>query len=473
MLQKFRLGFTTLEIKAYHHALSISGTIPEWLNGVLVRNGPGKFEVGSQQLHHWFDGYSLLTRFSFSAGKVSYSCDFLNSPDYLTSLEMGAINYAAFSVDLPAMGHKNPAESTKHSSTNANVNVTKIGDKYVALTETPYPVEFDPFTLQTKGVFHFSDNLGGQLTTAHPHYDFKRNAQINFTTQLGMRSMYNFYYLEDNSTQRKLIGSLPVREPAYAHSFAVTENYIILAEFPLLITPLEIVTSGKPLMDNFKWKPEQGTRIWVINKRDGSVARNYQAEAFFAFHHINAFEVGNDLFMDLAAYDDAGILRELYLSKLKQITGQLTCGEVRRYRLGGNSTSVEYEVLSDQFVELPRLNYAGYSTKPYRYLYGLSSPNNKLEGFYNQLVKIDVQQQNSRAWKAEDCYPGEPVFVAAPGAKQEDEGIILSVVLDGANDCSFLLILRATTFEEFGRVNLNHHIPFGFHGEFFEKATNS
>jgi hypothetical protein len=28
------------------------------------------------------------------------------------------------------------------------------------------------------------------------------------------------------------------------------------------------------------------------------------------------------------------------------------------------------------------------------------------------------------------CYPGEPVFVAAPEARGEDEGIILSVVLE-------------------------------------------
>lgn len=472
MPQKFRLGFTTLEIKDRVGDLTISGTIPGWLGGTLVRNGPGKFEIGSQQIHHWFDGYSLLSRFSFSAGTVSYACDFLNSPDYLASLEMGAVNYAAFSVDPPATGRNTPAASTKHSSTNANVNVIKIGGKYVALTETPSPVEFDLLTLKAKGVVQFSDKIGGQLTTAHPHYDFKRKVQINFTTLLGMRSMYNFYYLEAGSTERKLIGSLPVREPGYLHSFAVTENYIILAEFPLLITPIEVVTSGKPLMDNFRWKPEQGTRIWVINKTDGTVTRSYQAKAFFAFHHINAFELGNDLFMDVAAYDDAAILRELYISKLNHMTGQLTCGEVRRYRLGPESTSADYEVLSEQFVELPRINYAGFSTQPYRYLYGLGSPNNISEGFYNQLVKIDSLRQNSRLWKVEDCYPGEPVFVAAPGAKQEDDGVILSVVLDGSSGCSFLLILEAGTFEELARVNLNHHLPFGFHGEFFENLTN-
>ena len=45
--------------------------------------------------------------------------------------------------------------------------------------------------------------------------------------------------------------------------------------------------------------------------------------------------------------------------------------------------------------------------------------------------------------------------------------MILSVVLDTNAERSFLLILDAGTFEEVARAEAPHHIPFGFHGQFF------
>jgi beta,beta-carotene 9',10'-dioxygenase len=57
--------------------------------------------------------------------------------------------------------------------------------------------------------------------------------------------------------------------------------------------------------------------------------------------------------------------------------------------------------------------------------------------------------------------------VPAPGAGREDTGVLLSVVLDPAAGTSFLLILDAATLGEIARARVPHHIPFGFHGNFF------
>ena len=37
-------------------------------------------------------------------------------------------------------------------SDNANVNLTKLGERFISMTETPIPVEFDGETLETAGV---------------------------------------------------------------------------------------------------------------------------------------------------------------------------------------------------------------------------------------------------------------------------------------------------------------------------------
>ena len=62
---------------------------------------------------------------------------------------------------------------------------------------------------------------------------------------------------------------------------------------------------------------------------------------------------------------------------------------------------------------------------------------------------------------------GEPVFVAAPQATDEDDGVILCVVLNANKGTSFLLVLEANSFAEIARAEVPHHIPFGFHGQFF------
>lgn len=55
-------------------------------------------------------------------------------------------------------------------------------------------------------------------------------------------------------------------------------------------------------------------------------------------------------------------------------------------------------------------------------------------------------------------------FVAAPGARAEDDGVLLSVVLDARRGRSFLLVLDARSLGELARAEAPHAIPLGFHG---------
>jgi carotenoid cleavage dioxygenase len=61
---------------------------------------------------------------------------------------------------------------------------------------------------------------------------------------------------------------------------------------------------------------------------------------------------------------------------------------------------------------------------------------------------------------------GEPVFVPAGPAAEEDEGWVLVVVYDAAEDRSELVILDATDFggDPVATVALPQRVPFGFHG---------
>lgn len=38
----------------------ISGVVPQWLNGYLLRNGPGSMKVGDEEFKHLFDSAALI-----------------------------------------------------------------------------------------------------------------------------------------------------------------------------------------------------------------------------------------------------------------------------------------------------------------------------------------------------------------------------------------------------------------------------
>jgi carotenoid cleavage dioxygenase-like enzyme len=58
----------------------------------------------------------------------------------------------------------------------------------------------------------------------------------------------------------------------------------------------------------YEWKPERGSRFMVMRKDDGQVVHIFQGEAFFAFHHINAFERDHEVVVDIATMRDTWIM---------------------------------------------------------------------------------------------------------------------------------------------------------------------
>jgi torulene dioxygenase len=68
------------------------------------------------------------------------------------------------------------------------------------------------------------------------------------------------------------------------------------------------------------------------------------------------------------------------------------------------------------------------------------------------------------AWNKPGHTPGEPIFVADPAKTGEDDGVVLSVVLDGVSGRSYLLVLDAKNWVEVGRAEVPVAVGFGFHG---------
>jgi beta,beta-carotene 9',10'-dioxygenase len=459
----YRLGFTSQDEETAVERLPVSGELPGWLTGALVRVTPALLEVGGRRLAHWFDGIAMLNRFGFADGRVSYASRFIESRAYQDAKE-GEWRHGGFATDPCRSIFKRVQQIFSPDVTdNPNVNLARIGERYIAMTETPMPIEFDAETLDTIGHLAYADELKAHVTTAHPHHDRDRNELVNYVARFSRVSEYVLYGLPTASSKRRVIARMPVKEPAYMHAFGMSERYLILAEYPLRVNPLKLAFSGRPFIENYSWRGGEPTRFQVLDRVTGELRGTYETDAFFCFHHVNAFERGDELVVDLCAYPDSTVIDDLYLGEDGPRGDRFPRTELRRYTIDLAGGSVRSEPLTDGSLEFPRIDYGKRNTRDYAYAYFAGADS----GWFDRLVKVDVRDGSRSEWRAEGCYPGEPVFVREPGTEAEDSGAVLSVVLDANAGRSFLLVLDAGSFEEVARAEAPHHIPFGFHGQYF------
>src|SRR3954451_10985193 len=166
-----RLGFADQTEEVRVDALPVTGTVPAWLRGGLVRVTPAQMDFEHRTVTHWFDGLAMLNRFGFGDGSVSYASAFLDTAARREALASGGTSIAGFATDpCRSLFQRVQSVFNPDLTDNANVNLTRLGDEHIAMTETPIPVRFDPETLQTLGRDEGAARWG-QLTTAHPHLD--------------------------------------------------------------------------------------------------------------------------------------------------------------------------------------------------------------------------------------------------------------------------------------------------------------
>ena len=467
-LAPYALGFSSLEREVNDVPLKVSGALPDWLAGSLIRTGPARYEVGEQAYRHWFDGLAMLHAFAFDRGAVRYSNRFVRSHSFCDAEAKGRIARGEFMTDpCRSIFGRVMAAFNRKITDNANVNVAVMGGELVALAETHMPIRFDPHNLETLGHLTFEPGVKGQLSTAHPHRDGERG--YSYVTKLGRRSKYCLF--ADEGGRQRVLAELSVDEPSYMHSFGMSARHLILTECPLRVSPLRLAFSGKPFITNYRWRPELGTLFTVIDKASGAIAARAKAPPLFAFHHVNSFEEEGVVHVDLLAYPDASIIDRLRLDRLRAgASGRVTATLTRfSIPLGsgvrGEPVALEGNVLCNTPFELPRIDYLRRAGRRYGFVWGVGQSHET--AFQDTIVKVEFGDANVRRWHEKGCYAGEAVFVARPDGEAEDDGVLMSVVVDRRAGGSFLLVLDAATLAEQARAAAPHLIPFGFHGNHF------
>ncbi|KAG9352725.1 hypothetical protein JZ751_021139 [Albula glossodonta] len=400
------------------------------LRGLFGKNGtespePVQANIEDKTYNHWFDGMALIHSFTFKDGEAFYRSKFLRSETYKKNMganrivvsEFGTMIYPDPCKNIFSKMFTHLCNAIPDFTDNNLINIIRYGKDYYASAEANY-----------------RKYIALNLATAHPHYDDYGNT-------------YN-------------MGT-------------------------------SIMSFGGPKYVIFK------TLIHLINRTTGKAASTkFYTDALVIFHHINAYEDEGHVVFDMITYKDSNLYNMFYLQNMAQKNEDFTQSNeqwsppvCQRFVLpldiekdtpvGSNlvkltDTTATAVLQKDKSVycqpdtllvglELPGINYK-FNSKKYRYFYGSRvewSPHP------NKLGKLDIVTRRCVEWTEEECYPSEPVFVASPGAVEEDDGVILSSVVSlNPEKPPFMLVLDAKSFTELARATISTSVHMDLHGLF-------
>ncbi|KAL8263386.1 hypothetical protein R6Q59_024735 [Mikania micrantha] len=476
-------AWTSVQQDRWEGELVVQGEIPQWLSGTYLRNGPGLWHIGDYHFRHLFDGYATLVRLHFDNGRLTMGHRQVESDAYKAARKNNKLCYREFS-EVPK--HDNFLEyigdlanlfSGASLTDNANTGVVQLGDgRVVCLTETiKGSIVINPDNLETLGKFEYSDSLGTLVHSAHPIV-----TESEFLTLLPdlLNPGYLVVRMEPGSNERKVIGRVECRggpSPGWVHSFPVTEHYVVVPEMPLRYCAQNLLRAEPTPLYKFEWHPESKGFMHVMCKASGKLVASVEVPLFVTFHYINAYEDKDDegrvigVIVDCCEHDaNPAILDKLRLQNLRSWSGDDALPDARVGRFKIPLDGSPYGELVDALnpdehgrgMDMCSINPA-YLGKKYRYAYacGAQRPCN----FPNTITKIDLEQKKAKNWYEEGSVPSEPFFVARPGAKKEDDGVVISMVSD-KNGEGYALMLDTSTFEEIARAKFPYGLPYGLHG---------
>ncbi len=402
--------------------LKVTGQIPKDLSGLFVRNGPNPMGAVNEKKHHWFLGEGMLHGIRLDSGN--------------------------------ALWYKNKLVDGNDS--NANTSVISHGGKIYAIVEAGgYPVEIDQDlnSLNTKP-FYGNSNEG---FTAHPKIDPDTNEMHamcydyanNFDT-------VNYVVIDQNGSHKKT-QSIPFESRSMMHECAITKNYMLVFDLSVVFDLYKLGRGYFP----FSWDDNPQSRIGLLSRNgDSNEVKWFEIDRTYFFHTFNAHEDANgNVIVTAAAY--GRLFDTDWNGPFTESPPQLT-----KWELNTKSGQAISTKLDDRSVEFPRIN-PSLVGKSNRYAYALASSNPK-EPDFNEVVKYDFKNDTSEVYEyGPGKFGAEPVFVAAEGAKSEDEGYLLSLVYNQETDKSDLIILNAKEPKSgpLAAIHLPQRVPYGFHGE--------
>ena len=548
-------------------SLPIQGTIPSYVHGSLIRNGPAQWTTNgndetaaagsskpNQRYAHAFDGLAKLTRYEISGSvtgeqkeeeqqKVLFSTKFIDSKyrdavinkgEFLEGIRTGPRMNNDLTQILDFSLLKSLWNSISFDNTPVNVwdfgqGRTKSDDtidnhhpNVYAITDAPTRAHIDPTSLDTKKSARppsMARNAGGYelFATAHPEYckcgsGDTYNVIVELNPIMGNRvSIVKEYPKEgsdnDGTMSRKIVASCTVpvnaRGIPYSHSFGLTETkaMVILQPLRLNLKNLsELLTKGfLSTMED-----EESTRVIVFDIQSGETLANVELDEPIYFYHsiscaesdqdssismkicgyqVPDFFTGKDQFFRFDRAQSAEGRNRIHRGgKICDVNVNLNDGKAEVKWTDVTVKRKDQKVVKQGF-ELPTTRYSRWSTNnnndeycplPWKngrhpkFAYAFGSHALGCDSYDAwTLLKINLDDGEATPLRERhSCYYSEPIFVANPKGKEEDDGILLCQRYDGVTDQTSLLVIDAKEMSVLAEADAGMRNAMDFHGVF-------
>ena len=447
--------------------LEVAGTIPDYLDGRYVRNGPNPIGKLDPEHHHWFLADGMVHGIRIRDGKAQwYRNRWVRGPHVAKEL-----------------GERSPFRRFGTLPIGANTNVIGHAGKTLALMEAGCAIYELSDELEPVGICDFDGTLTGGYT-GHPKRDPETGELhgVSHSPYRGNRVQYSVIGVDGRA--RRTV-DIEVAGSPMMDNLSLTERHVVFYDLPvtfdtrrgaammlppglrlparLLLSalvgrvripdPISARTPNSKIYDHpfpYSWNPKHPARVGVM-PRDGSNAdvRWFDVEPCYVFHPMNAYDDGDTIVLDVVRHPKMFDRNHLGPSEgpstLDRWTVDLADDTVRESRF--DDRGQEFPRVDDRLVGK-------------RHQYGYA-PVGEV-AFGNTLLKHDFFRKStqSRCFGTEKQV-GEFIFHPSSPDAAEDDGVLLGYLYDRSTDRSELAILDAQTLQDIASIKLPHRVPAG------------
>jgi len=464
-------NFAPVSTEATVTDLAVEGTIPDFLDGRYVRNGPNPLEKPDPATYHWFMGTGMVHGVRLGDGRAQW-------------YRNRWVRSAGVATALGETVRPGPVHAGMDMSPNTNV-ISFAGSTLALVEGGAHPYELSD-ELDTLRPFDFAGTLGGGYS-AHPLVDPATGElhSVSYFWAWGGRVRYQVVGL-DGRVRKHVdldVGGLPMM-----HAFSLTEHYVVLYDLPVTFDLSRASGAAKRLPAGaarraaglvsrhgvpdavagsisrragagsdfpYSWDPHRPARVGLL-PRDGAAGdlRWYDVGPCYVYHPVNAFE------------EDGRVVAYVVRHPSTFVSDRHGPFEamptLERWSIDPAVSTVKEEQLDDRGLEFPRVDDRRCG-RPQRYSYSVGVDAAGVPS--GSLLRHDyVGERTTARHFGPGCELSEFVFVPSSAASAEDEGVLIGFVYDRPADRSDLRILDAATLEAVGTVHLQARVPHGFHG---------
>jgi carotenoid cleavage dioxygenase-like enzyme len=456
------------EVDAYQLDV-LEGAIPTDIAGIYLRNteNPVHEPLGR---HHPFDGDGMIHQIAFANGQATYRNRFIRTRCFGAEQDAGAALWGGL-ADPPGVSRRPGFGAHGGLKDAASTDVVVHAGKALAtFYQCGEGYLLDPETLENEGVAPWVPIDG---ISAHPKVDEATGELLFFN--YSKHPPYMHYGVVDADGQLVTYIPIPLPGPRLPHDMIFSENWSILNDLPLFWDQellrernLHAVRLHEGVPARFALVPRHGTPEQI---------RWFEASPTYVLHWLNAYEEGDEVVVDGYFQENPTPspdgLREHgdYAHMMAYLDGHSLATRLHRWRFNLVDGTTREERLDDRTVEFGMINQK-FAGRKYRYVYStMAKPGWFLfEGF----VKHDLETGNGIELKLEPGrYASEAPFAPRIGSTDEDDGYLVSFIIDENRGTSECVLIDCKRFAEgpVCRIALPHKLSSGTHAHWVDFET--